>query len=156
MRNSLYVIKTNTLYVLFVKIIVFQGAGPVVQQLSLHVLLQRSRVHWLGSQVWRWHHLSCHAVVGIPYIKQRKIDTDVSSGPVFLNKKNYSVSVQIFISILGRKWKSFTHFLKRLSYFNLFSLRNILCIKCALFSFVSLQRWEFIGLNEKFELRILI
>ena len=28
-----------------------------------------------------------HAVVGIPHIKWRKLGTDVSSGPVFLNKK---------------------------------------------------------------------
>ena len=28
-----------------------------------------------------------HAVVGIPHIKQRKMGTDVSSGPVFLSEK---------------------------------------------------------------------
>ena len=28
-----------------------------------------------------------HAVVGVPYIKGRKMDNDVSSGPVFLSKK---------------------------------------------------------------------
>ena len=28
-----------------------------------------------------------HAVAGIPHIKERKMDTDVSSGPVFLSKK---------------------------------------------------------------------
>ena len=33
------------------------------------------------------HCLSSHAVAGGPCIKQRKMDTDVSSGPVFLSKK---------------------------------------------------------------------
>ena len=28
-----------------------------------------------------------HAVVGVPCIKQRKMDMDVSSGPVFLSEK---------------------------------------------------------------------
>ena len=28
-----------------------------------------------------------HAVVGVPHMKQRKMDMDVSSGPVFLSKK---------------------------------------------------------------------
>ena len=28
----------------------------------------------------------CHAVVGVPHIKQRKMGTDVSSGPGFLSK----------------------------------------------------------------------
>ena len=28
-----------------------------------------------------------HAVVGVPHIKERKMGTDVTSGPVFLSKK---------------------------------------------------------------------
>ena len=44
-------------------------------------------VHRFGSRVWTWHPLACHAVVGIPHIKQRKMGKDVSSGPVFLSKK---------------------------------------------------------------------
>ena len=28
-----------------------------------------------------------HTVVGVPHIKQRKMGTDVNSGPVFLSKK---------------------------------------------------------------------
>ena len=39
------------------------------------------------SQVRTWHHLSSHAVVGVPHIKWRKMGTDVSSEPVFLSKK---------------------------------------------------------------------
>ena len=31
--------------------------------------------------------LGSHAVVGVPHIKQRKMGTDVSSGPVFLSEK---------------------------------------------------------------------
>ena len=31
--------------------------------------------------------MSSHAVVGVPHIKQKKMGTDVSSGPVFLSKK---------------------------------------------------------------------
>ena len=33
------------------------------------------------------HHLSSHAVAGIPHIKQEKMGTRVSSGPIFLKKK---------------------------------------------------------------------
>ena len=63
------------------------GAGLVVQALSEHVSLQWPRVHQFGSRVGTGHHLPSHAVVGIPHIKWRKMGTDVSSGPVFLSKK---------------------------------------------------------------------
>ena len=33
------------------------------------------------------HHLSSHAVVGVPHIKRGKMGTDVSPGPIFLSKK---------------------------------------------------------------------
>ena len=52
---------------LFYKLVV--GAGPVVQWLSAHVLLQRPGVHQFGSRVQTWHHLARHAVIGVPYIK---------------------------------------------------------------------------------------
>ena len=45
------------------------GAGPVAQQLSVHVLLRWPRVPRFGSQVQTWHHLASHAVVGILHIK---------------------------------------------------------------------------------------
>ena len=45
------------------------GAGPVAQWLSAHVPLRWPGVHRVGSQVWTWHHVACHAVVGIPCIK---------------------------------------------------------------------------------------
>ena len=61
--------------------------GPVVQQLSLHVPLQRPGVCWFRSQVQTWYRLASHAVAGIPRIKWRKMGMDVSSGPVFLSKK---------------------------------------------------------------------
>ena len=38
-----------------------------------------------GQQFGSW--VSIHAVVGVPHIKQRKMGTDVSSGTVFLSKK---------------------------------------------------------------------
>ena len=41
----------------------------------------------VGSQVWTWHCLASHAVVGVPHIKWRKMGMDVSSGPVLLSKK---------------------------------------------------------------------
>ena len=63
------------------------GAGPVVQQLSSHVPLWRPEVHQFGSRVRTWHHLASQAVVGVPHIKERKMGTDVRSGPVFLGKK---------------------------------------------------------------------
>ena len=63
------------------------GTGPVAQGLSLHVPLQRPGVRWFGSRVRTWHCLTSHAVVGVAHIKQRKMGTDVSSGPVFLSKK---------------------------------------------------------------------
>ena len=63
------------------------GAGLVAQWLSLCVLLRWPSVRWFGSQVWTWHHLSSHAVAGIPHIKQRKMGMDVSSGPIFRSKK---------------------------------------------------------------------
>ena len=59
----------------------------MAQQLSVHVSLQQPRVRRFGSQVWTWHSLASHAVAGVPHIKWRKMGTDVSTGPVFLNKK---------------------------------------------------------------------
>ena len=46
-----------------------QGAGPVVQQLSVHVLLWRPGVRQFVSWVRTWHRLASHAVVGDPHIK---------------------------------------------------------------------------------------
>ena len=63
------------------------GASLVAEQLSSHIPLGQPRVHGFRSRVQTWHHLAHHAVVGIPHIKQRKMGTDVSSGPVFLKKR---------------------------------------------------------------------
>ena len=52
-----------------VKLRIEGGAGPVAQQLSAHIPLQWPGVHWPESQVWTWHRLGSHAVVGIPHIK---------------------------------------------------------------------------------------
>ena len=57
------------------------------QRLSAHVPLLQPRVRRFGSRVQTWQCLASHAVVGIPYRKWRKIGTDVSSGPIFLSKK---------------------------------------------------------------------
>ena len=46
-----------------------QGAGPVAQWLSVHILLWRPGVHRFGSRGWTWYHLARHAVVGVPHIK---------------------------------------------------------------------------------------
>ena len=59
----------------------------MAQRLSVHILLWWPGVHRFGCQVGTWHCLASHAVVGIPHIKQRKMGTDVSSGPVFLSKE---------------------------------------------------------------------
>ena len=63
------------------------GTGQVAQRLSSHVLLRRPGVHWFRPQMRTWHYMASHAVAGIPRIKERKMGTDVSSGPVFLSKK---------------------------------------------------------------------
>ena len=42
------------------------------------VRILRVDMAWLGKS---------HAVVGVPYIKWRKMGMDVNSGPVFLSKK---------------------------------------------------------------------
>ena len=62
------------------------GAGPVAQGLSSHALLGPPGVCGFGSWAQTWHHMSSHAVV-VSRIKQRKIGTDVSSGPIFLTTK---------------------------------------------------------------------
>ena len=46
-----------------------------------------AQVHWVGSRVRTHAPLVNHAVAGVPHTKQRKMGTDVSSGPVFLSKK---------------------------------------------------------------------
>ena len=48
---------------------IYAGAGPVVQQLSVHVLLRLPGVRQFGSRVQTWHRLASHAVVGVPHIK---------------------------------------------------------------------------------------
>ena len=40
-----------------------------------------------GSWVRTWHCLASHVVVGVPHIKWRKMGMNVSSGPVFLSKR---------------------------------------------------------------------
>ena len=44
-------------------------AGPVTQQLSVHIPLSWPGVCRFGSWVWTWHRLANHAVVGVPHIK---------------------------------------------------------------------------------------
>ena len=39
------------------------------------------------SWVRTWQSTACHAVVGVPHIKYRKMGMHVSSGPGFLSKK---------------------------------------------------------------------
>ena len=63
------------------------GAGLVVQGLSSYILLQRPGIRRPRSQVQTYVPLGKQAVAGIPHKKERKMGTDVSSGPVFLSKK---------------------------------------------------------------------
>ena len=63
------------------------GASLVAQGLMAHILLWGPEVRWFGSRVQTWHCWASHAMVGVPHIKERKMDMDVSSGPVFLSKK---------------------------------------------------------------------
>ena len=67
--------------------VAFSGASLVAWQSSAHVSLRQPGVRQFVSWVPTWHHLACHAVLGVPSIKWRKMGTDVSSGPVFLSKK---------------------------------------------------------------------
>ena len=52
-----------------------------------------AQVHRLGSWVQTYTPLIKPCCGGIPHTKQRKISTDVSSGPIFLTKQNKSKSV---------------------------------------------------------------
>ena len=61
-----------------------QPSGAAVK---FQLPLWRPRFHQFRSRERTLHHLASHAVAGVPHIKQRKMDTDVSSGPVFLSKK---------------------------------------------------------------------
>ena len=63
------------------------GAGPMVQWVSSHVPASAAWGLPVRFRVRTWHHLTSHAVGGVPHIKQRKMGTEVSSGPVFLSKK---------------------------------------------------------------------
>ena len=81
------------------------GASLVAQRLSAHVPLQQPGVCQFGSQVWTWHHLTSHAVVGVPHIKQRKMGMDVSSGPVFLSRKRRTGSSQLRANLPQKKKK---------------------------------------------------
>ena len=77
-------------------------AGPV-PQLGVHVLLWRPGGDRFRSQVQRWHHFACHAVVGTPDIKQKEMGMDVSSEPVFLRKRGASAAVSSGIIFLKKK-----------------------------------------------------
>ena len=46
-----------------------RGANPLVQQLSVSVVLWQLGVCQFGSRVWTWHGLASHAVVGIPHVE---------------------------------------------------------------------------------------
>ena len=61
------------------------GAAPVAQWLISHILLWWPRGSPVRSRPIRC--LASHAVAGIPHVKQKRMGMDVSSGPVFLSKK---------------------------------------------------------------------
>src|SRR3712207_9584568 len=44
--------------------------------------------------VGTWHCLAHHAVAGVPHTKQRKMGTDVSSGPAFLRSEEHTSELQ--------------------------------------------------------------
>ena len=63
----------------------------------------RPGVRRFSSLVQTWHRLAAHAVVGVPHIKQRKTDTDVSSVPRFLSKKRRTGSSQLRANLPQKK-----------------------------------------------------
>ena len=59
-----------------------------------------------GSRVRTWHCLSRHAVAGVPYIKYRKMGTDVSSGQSSSEKRGgLAADVSSGLIFLERKRK---------------------------------------------------
>ena len=78
---------------------------PVAQWLCANVPLWQPRVHQFGSRVLTWHCLASHAVVGVPHLKQRKMGTDVSSGPVLLSKRGGQAAVSSGLIFLKKKKK---------------------------------------------------
>ena len=45
----------------------YAGAGPMAQWFARSTLTARGSP--VQTQVQTWHHLTCHAVVGVPHIK---------------------------------------------------------------------------------------
>ena len=58
-----------------------RGWASGVEVKFAHSASQRPGVRQFGSRV------RTYAVAGVPHIKQKKMGTDVSSGPIFLSKK---------------------------------------------------------------------
>ena len=56
------------------------GGQPGSMMVEFMCSASVARVHRFGSQAQTTHHLSSHAVAGVPHIKWRKTGTDVSSG----------------------------------------------------------------------------
>ena len=67
--------------------IVHLGARPVAQQLIPMFRFGGPGFGSLDPGCGLMYHLSSNAVAGIPHRKERKMGMDVSSGPVFLSKK---------------------------------------------------------------------
>ena len=63
-----------------------KGAGPVVQRLSSYILLLGGP-GFPGSNPGCGHGTAWHTMLWKACRKQRKMGTDVSSGPGFLSKK---------------------------------------------------------------------
>ena len=63
------------------------GAGPVVQQLRSCTPLQPPGVRWFRSGAWTYTPLFKPCCGSVPRIKERKMERDVSSEPIFLSKK---------------------------------------------------------------------
>ena len=79
---------TNLLFCLYDFVISgISGADPGAQQSNSHILLPGPGFAGTGPGCGPMYRLSGHAVAGVPHIKWRKMGTDVSSGPVFLSKK---------------------------------------------------------------------
>ena len=93
-RASPHIKPEESLLSVFTKKSVNYGAGPVVQWISLCAPLWQPGVHGFGSQAWTYTLLIKSCCGGIPHSTQRKMGTDVSSGAIFLTKKNMNCSSQ--------------------------------------------------------------
>ena len=74
--------------------------GTVVKCIGSTLVARGSRVCILGVDMAP---LASHAVVGVPHIKERKMGTDVSSGPIFLSKTRGGLAADVSSELIFLK-----------------------------------------------------